>query len=348
MAWVSRRTIAAVLTAWGCGLAAAAPSATGLPEPGTPQFQARTEAIARASAAVVGLRTVAIEDAASNEALGALRAGSGVVIDADGLVLTIGYLILEAERVDLLVEGERRVPARVVAYDQATGFGLVQALTPVKVTPVSLGRSAGLSGDQPVIVASATGGGELSVARLVSQRSFSGYWEYHIDGALFTAPQREDHSGAALLNLDGELVGIGSLAVANATGSPRGQLPGNMFVPVDLLKPILGELRSRGSSRDSTRAWLGISCVEDPGERGVQVVRVARDGPAEQAGLQAGDRIVRIDDAEIGGLEALYKRLWRDAPERDVRLEIRRDGQTHTLTAHAVDRMKTLRRPQGI
>lgn len=345
MVGMSRRCFAAlVLAAASLG----ARAANGLPEPGSPEFQAKTEALARANAAVVGVLSVAVDRAGSIETLGQLRRGSGVVIDAEGLVLTIGYLILEADRVDLLVEGERRIPARVVAYDIATGFGLLQALAPVRVAPVSLGRSTGLPADEPLIVASGGGDAEITVARLVGQRPFSGYWEYHIDGALFTAPQRTDHSGAALFNLDGELVGIGSLAVANVFVSGRQRLPGNMFVPVDLLKPILGELRARGASSGSTRAWLGVNCVEDPAERSVRVVRVTRDSPADQAGLQPGDRIVRIDDAEVGNLEALYKRLWRDAPEREVTLEIRRDGQLQTLRAHAVDRMKTLRKPEGI
>jgi S1-C subfamily serine protease len=268
------------------------------------------------------------------------------VIGRDGMVLTIGYLVLEAERVDLIVGGQRRVPARVVAYDQATGFGLVQALTPMKVAPAPIGRSSDATPDEPLMVASGLPDGGLSLARLVSQRAFSGYWEYHIDTALFTVPPRSDHSGAGLFNLDGELLGIGSLVVGDAMGPAAGRLPGNMFVPVDLLKPVIAEMRARGASRSSTRAWLGLNCEERDGE--IRVLRVTEDGPAEAAGIQPGDRILRIDDAEVAALETLWKTLWRAGAERDVLLTIRRDGEVQTLTVHATDRMKTLRRPQGI
>ncbi|HOY35656.1 MAG TPA: S1C family serine protease [Piscinibacter sp.] len=308
--------------------------------------QARAEALDRARSAMVAVLSEAVDEAGSIATLGALRRGSGVVIGDDGLVLTIGYLILEAERVDLVVEGARRVPARVVAYDLASGFGLLQALAPLRVAPVALGRSTSASGDEPLMVASGGAEGELSLARLVSQRAFSGYWEYHIDAALFTVPPRTDHSGAGLFNLDGELLGIGSLVVSDAMGPAAGRLPGNMFVPVDLLKPILAEMRARGASRGSTRAWLGLNCAESAGE--VRVLRVTRESPAELAGVLPGDRILRIDGAEVGALETLYKTLWRDGAERDVQLTIRRGGDVQTLTVHALDRMKTLRRPQGI
>lgn len=295
---------------------------------------------------MVAVYSEAVDEAGSIATLGALRRGSGVVIGDDGLVLTIGYLILEAERVDLVVEGARRVPARVVAYDLASGFGLLQALAPLRVAPVALGRSTSASGDEPLMVASGGAEGELSLARLVSQRAFSGYWEYHIDAALFTVPPRTDHSGAGLFNLDGELLGIGSLVVSDAMGPAAGRLPGNMFVPVDLLKPILAEMRARGASRGSTRAWLGLNCAESAGE--VRVLRVTRESPAELAGVLPGDRILRIDGAEVGALETLYKTLWRDGAERDVVLTVRRAGEVQTLTVHALDRMKTLRKPQGI
>ncbi len=314
--------------------------------PARSEFDARTELLDRAQAAVVGVISEAVEDAGSAATLGALRIGSGVVIGEDGLVLTIGYLILEAERVDLLIDGERRVPARVVAYDLATGFGLLQALAPLKIAPVPLGRSSGLGHDEPLLIASGVPEGGLSLARLVSQRAFSGYWEYHIEQALFTVPPRSDHSGAGLFNLDGELLGIGSLVVGDAMGPGRGRLPGNMFVPVDLLKPVIAEMRARGASRGSTRAWLGLNCEERDGE--VRVLRVTREGPAEAAGVLPGDRILRIDDAEVGALETLWKALWRDGAERDVLLTIRRDGEQRAITVHAVDRMGTLRRPQGI
>jgi S1-C subfamily serine protease len=195
----------------------------------------------------------------------------------------------------------------------------------------------------------ASGGGaaDLSLARLVSRRPFSGYWEYYIDGALFTAPARVDHSGAGLFNGRGELVGIGSLVVPDAGGADAPPLRGNMFVPVDLLKPILAELRTRGASRDSTRPWLGLNCVETEGH--VRVVRLTPESPAEEAGLQPGDVILSVDGVAIGDLATFYKTLWRDRrAEREVSLDIRRGIDTLHLRARAIDRMKTFSRPQGI
>ena len=310
-------------------------------------LEAKKRALALASNAVVGVNVTAVADARSAETLGAERQGSGVVISSTGLVLTIGYLILEADHVDLQFEGRGKVPARVVAYDQASGFGLVQALTPVKVAPVPLGSSASLSGDEPLMIASGGEDGERSLARMVSRRAFSGYWEYHIDGALFTAPPRRDHSGAALFNADGELLGIGSLVVADARGPGQPRTAGNMFVPIDLLKPILTELVANGVSRDSRRAWMGLNCVET--ETGVRIVRVNRDSPAEAAGLLPGDKILRVDGAEVSGLESFYKTLWRgDQAEREVRVDIERRGLEQTLNVMTLDRMTTLSKPQGI
>jgi S1-C subfamily serine protease len=310
-------------------------------------IEVQSRALSRASDAVVGLRAVAVDDARSARTLGHERQGSGVVIGADGLVLTIGYLVLEGEAVELQPDDGRRVPARIVAYDLATGFGLVQALAPLRLEPVPLGRSADVGPGEPLMVASGGEDGLVSVAQLVSRRPFAGYWEYHIEGALFTAPARRDHSGAGLFNGKGELVGIGSLFVTDARGRDGPPTVGNMFVPVDLLAPILGELRTRGASRASQRAWLGINCVDDAGE--VRIVRVNDDSPADVAGLLAGDRILRIDGVRVGEVSQLWKQLWAGgAPERAVTLEIRREGQAQTLTVQSVDRAKTLARPRGV
>ena len=311
------------------------------------ELDAKTRALTQASASVVGIRATAVDDARSIDTLGRQRQGSGVVIDSDGLVLTIGYLILEADHIDLVIDGQRTVPARVLAYDLATGFGLLKALAPVRVNPARLGSSIDVSGEQALMIASGGESGDLSLARMVSRRAFSGYWEYHIDGALFTTPARSDHSGAALFNADGELLGIGSLVVSDAQGPGQPGLAGNMFVPIDLLKPILAELIERGASRSSQRAWLGLNCIEQEGK--VRVARVSRDSPAEDAGLQPGDRILRIDGVDVSGLESFYNTLWRGgAVERDVRLDIVRGVEFQTLHAMTLDRMKTLSKPQGI
>jgi S1-C subfamily serine protease len=300
----------------------------------------------RAASAVVGVRAQAVDDARSNQTLGRAREGSGVVIDSD-VVLTIGYLILEAELVQIVTDDERVVPARVLAYDMATGFGLVQPLAPLRIEAVPFGRSDRLSGEEPLMVASGGEAGAVSAAYLVSRRTFAGYWEYRIDGALFTTPPRGDHSGAGLFNGRGELVGIGSLVVQYANGSDKPRLPGNMFVPIDLLPPILEELRRTGTSAASRRAWMGVNCVEDDGT--VRIVRVNDDSPADVAGLQAGDRILRIDGVAVRTLDQLWTTLWRNGPpEREVRLEIQRDGDKQTLKVFTVERAKTLKRSHGV
>lgn len=307
----------------------------------------RIRKLEAARASVVGVRAHSVPDARSNTSLGRDRQGSGILIGPDGLVLTIGYLILEADRVDIAFDDQRVLPAAVVAYDIASGFGLLRPLAPVQREPAKIGRSRATGTDEPLVIASGGADGGVSLARLVSRRDFSGYWEYHIEGALFTAPARGDHSGAALFNIEGELIGIGSLIVRDAMGADHPRVAGNMFVPIDLLAPILPELRSTGASAASTRAWLGVNSLEHDGI--IEVIRVTPDSPAEQAGVRPGDRIVGIDGEPVANLEAFYKALWqRGAPERNVRLELKRADEPVTLNVRTADRMKTLRRPSGI
>ena len=305
------------------------------------------DALTRATAAVVGVQVTATPGSGSAESLGRQRTGSGVVIGPDGLVLTIGYLLLEAERVQIVTPDNKTLPARTVAYDLATGFGLLRPLLPMRgVAPVPLGTTGAASEGEPLMAVIGGEDGGIALTRLASQRPFSGYWEYHIDTALFTSPPVGNHSGAPLFNQRGELLGIGSLFVANAAGGDRA-LPGNMFVPVDLLKPILAELQQSGISKQSRRPWLGLTSSEAGGQ--VRIVRVSKDGPAQAAGLRGGDVVMAIDGTPVATLEAFYKKLWAAArPDVDVRLTVLQAGEVRTVTVKAVDRMTTLAKPAGI
>ena len=310
------------------------------------QQQAAIEALKRANAAMVGVDVIAVEGSRSAETLGRARSGSGVVISPDGLVLTIGYLVLEAETVQVTTQDDRTLPARVVAYDLATGFGLLRPLLPLRGVPaVPLGSVADLQPGDPLMAV--TGGEDAAVAmtQVVNMRPFSGSWEYFIDAALFTSPPIDNHSGAAVFNRRGELVGIGSLLVGDASGEGR-SMPGNMFVPVDLLKPVLAELQRNGQG--APRPWIGLTSSDSNGR--VQVMRVNRDGPAEAGGLQPGDVVLAVDGADVATLEQFYKKLWaRPAPDAQVRLKVqKRGGEVRTLTLQPVDRMTTMAKPAGI
>jgi len=315
--------------------------------PAQPSVQTMIEAMTRANAAVVGVEVTAVEAARSARTLGRERSGSGVVIGADGLVLTIGYLIVEAETIQLVTQDERRIPATTVAYDQATGFGLVKPLLALRgVTPVALGSYQDSRAGESLMVASGGDDAGVAMTQLVSKRAFTGYWEYHIDAALFTSPPVRNHSGAALFNQRGELLGIGSLVVADAAGnSPR--VAGNMFVPVDLLKPVLAEMQKTGSTRQSHRPWLGVTSSERDGR--VHVVRVTDDSPAQAGGVAPGDVILAVDGARVTTLEEFYKRVWsHPRPDDEIKLTVQQGEQVRELTLRGVDRSTTMVKPQGI
>jgi serine protease Do len=319
------------------------------------QAQAILESMKKANAAVVGIRATAVDGALSADSLGLVRRGSGVVIGPDGLVLTIGYLILEAQQIEVVTQDNRILPAVMVGYDIATGFGLVRPLLPLSgVAPVTLGSVHNLKAGEPLLAATGANAkgedGGISVTELVSKRAFSGTWEYHIDTALFTSPPvssgRGNHSGAPLFNHKGELVGIGSLLVMDASGENRRQ-PGNMFVPVDLLKPILLEMQQSGSSRQSHRPWLGITSSDKGGR--IQIVRVSTDSPADLAGLQPGEVVLAVDGSDVTTLEGFYKKLWaRATPDEPVRLTVLRGGEPQTVLLKPQDRLLTLKKPSSI
>ena len=261
--------------------------------------------------AVVGVRAVIPNDARTAEVLGTERAGSGVVIGADGLVLTIGYLILEAISAEVVLRGERVVPAEVVAYDYDTGFGLLRALSPIAIAPIEFGRSADLTERNEVLVAGFGGPQPVIGAVVVSRRDFAGYWEYLLPNAIFTAPPHRAFGGAALIGRDGRLLGIGSLIVGDAA-EPEQPLPGNMFVPIDALAPIFEDLLAGGRSRAPPRPWLGLYSENLRGR--VFVNRVAPDGPAAKAGIAEHDIIVAVKGEPVRDMADFYRKLWALGP----------------------------------
>jgi S1-C subfamily serine protease len=294
-----------------------------------------------AANAVVGVKVKALGNARSSKNLGSERSGSGVLISG-GHVLTIGYLILEADDVEVTTSAGRTVPAIVAAYDHATGFGLLRPMAPLDLKPVKLGASGKVDELDRLMIAAVGGEDSVSVATVVSKRLFAGYWEYLIEGAIFTSPARADFGGAALINKDGELVGIGSLFVMDAM-SPGERLPGNMFVPIDLLKPILAEMISTGRQKGGRRPWLGINSLEEDGR--IKVLRVSEDGPAEHAGIEPGDLILSLSGEKVEKLPDFYRRLWSTgAPGVEVTLKVLHGTEVRDVKVRSIDRLEFLRK----
>jgi S1-C subfamily serine protease len=256
---------------------------------------------------VVGVEARVPADARTANALGTRREGSGVVIDDKGLVLTIGYLILEAESTEIVLPGDRRIPAEVVAYDYDSGFGLLRALGRLDLDPVELGDSSALTAQSQILVASFGYAQNLTPALVASRRDFAGYWEYLLPDAIFTAPPHRGFGGAALLGPDGRLLGIGSLFVGDAAAKDQ-PLAGNMFVPIDALKPVLADLLSHGRRSGPGHPWLGVFTQELRGR--LFVDRVSPQGPAAAAGLAVGDIIVSVGDAPVAGMADFYRKIW--------------------------------------
>jgi S1-C subfamily serine protease len=290
---------------------------------------------------VVVLHARVPEDAYTAKTLSTDRLGNGVVIGADGLVLTIGYLITEAEEVTLITNDGRHVPAHPLGYDQASGFGLVHALEPLGLPAAPLGDSRKLGPRDPVILAGGGGVSHAVAGRVIARAPFAGYWEYLLDEALFTAPGHPHWSGAALIGPSGAIIGVGSLQMQQQAPGGQPTLI-NMSVPIELLPPILDDL-SRGRAAQAPRPWLGVY-AQDDGDH-VVVMDVAADGPAARAEMRAGDVILAVAGEAVASLADFYAALWALGPAGAIApLRLRRERDVFDVEVRTIDRASKLRR----
>ena len=293
------------------------------------------------AAAVVRVKAFINPDGRTVANLGVEREGSGIVIGSDGLVLTIGYLMVEAHAAEVVTNDGRTVPANVVGYDHETGFGLLKAASPLNLRPMGLGKSADLREKDPVLVASFGGTGMVAPVHVAARREFAGSWEYLLDEAIFTTPPHPAWSGAALINREGKLVGVGSLIVRDVGGKGEGE-PGNMFVPIDRLPPILADLIAEGRVSGPARPWLGVTAEEVAGR--LLVARVTVDGPAEKAGVQKGDILVGVAGETAKSLPDFYRKVWaRGGAGTTVPLDVLRDSAAKRIDVESMNRLDHLK-----
>jgi S1-C subfamily serine protease len=291
--------------------------------------------------AVVRVHSIVPGNARTARFLGTEREGSGVVIDSNGLILTIGYLILEAVTTEIVGPDGEPVKATIVAYDHNTGFGLLRSTRPLKVPHMKLGQSSEVKENDPVLVASHGGPESVVGARVVARKEFAGSWEYLLEDAIFTTPPHPNFGGAALIGRDGRLMGIGSL-YSPVVLPGVGVVPSNMFVPIDRLKPILSDLISTGRSSEPPHPWLGLNAGETRGRLFVQ--RVSSGGPAEKAGILPEDIILKVDKKAVIGLAQFYREVWALGKAGvDVPLIVLQGTRIREIIIHSSDRNQFLR-----
>jgi S1-C subfamily serine protease len=296
----------------------------------------------RALSSIVGLHSIVPADAFTAETLGTERAGNGVVID-DGLVLTIGYLITEAETVWLHLGDGRVMEGHALGFDSVTGFGLVQALGRMSIDPLPIGSSAATRIGDRVVVGGAGGRAHSVACQIAAKQEFAGYWEYLLDEAIFTHPAHPNWGGAGLISASGELIGIGSLQLEREKGGKAEHV--NMIVPIDLLKPAIDDLRRFGKINKPARPWLGMFSTEIDDR--VVVIGISGDGPAARAELKAGDVILAVRGEKITSQAGFYRKLWALGPAGvDVPLTVHHEGVTFDVTLASTDRARLLKAPR--
>lgn len=255
--------------------------------------------------AMVTIKAQVPEDAMSASLLGTERSGHGARIREDGLVATIGYVIHEAETVWIGDSAGTTVPGFVVGYDFDSGFGLVKPAMPLEGPIIELGSADPLRVGDSVKVTGCGDSDQIVAAKVVAKQEFAGRWEYLIEEAVFTAPIHESWSGAALIDQHDRLCGLGSLVIQGfGVGTDV-----NMFVPIDLLKPIIDEICEHGRRRSPPRPWLGMLVHEGQDDQ-LMIVGVYRNCPADRAGLKPGDVILRINDSPVTGLANMFRSVW--------------------------------------
>ena len=293
---------------------------------------------------VVSLKSYIPGDAFTADTLGTEREGSGVVIRDEGLIATIGYLITEAETIWLTAADGRAIPGHALAYDQETGFGLVQALGRLDLPVLEIGDSDRVKVGDQVVFAAGGGRHHAIETRVVGRQEFAGYWEYLLDDAFFTAPAHPFWGGGALIGEDGKLLGIGSLILQQGDGKGR-RLDMNMVVPISQLAPIMNDLLNYGRVNRPARPWLGMYATENDDD--IVVGGVTDGGPADKAGIRSGDRIISVADEEISDLGSLWRRIWAaGSAGADVRLRLGRDRGVVPVTIKSADRSSYLKSPK--
>jgi S1-C subfamily serine protease len=286
--------------------------------------------------AIVEVRITVPENARTAERFGTNRVATGVVIDTTGHILTIGFQTIEAETVKIVRKDQETVNATVVAYDRHSGFGLLRATSPLEVTPMPLGKSLDVKEGTPVLAASYGYEGAVQGVRVVARKEFAGPWEYLLENAIFTTPPIKRFSGAVLVNRNGHLVGIGYL-FSQLRIADMGLIPTNMFVPIDLLKPILSDLKLSGRSKLPPRPWLGVRTEEFYGR--LVVERIVSGSPSEKAGIKSGDIILAVNKQEVQGMADFYRKVWALGKGGvDVPLRILQGVQIRDIVVHSTAR----------
>ncbi len=298
----------------------------------------------RALSAIVSVRTQIPEDAMTARMLGTERAGHGVLIRENGLIVTIGYLVTEAETIWIVDGNGKATAGHTVAYDQESGFGLIQALGRLDLPALELGSSADVSEGESVVLAGHGGASNSISARVQAKREFAGYWEYLLDEAIFTAPPHPTWGGAGLIGHDGTLRGIGSLFVQQVIsgGDP---VDGNMIVPIDILKPIMDEMLTFGKTQKAPRPWLGMMTTEM--DDVLVVAGVVEGGPAQRADVRVGDFVLGVAGQPVSELAYMFRRIWATGEAGvGIPLTLSRDGEMLDLTVQSVNRADLMKTPQ--
>ncbi|MFT5488094.1 MAG: S1-C subfamily serine protease [Paracoccaceae bacterium] len=299
-----------------------------------------------ALAAVVRLHADVDEHCATASTLGPEREGAGIVIDENGLILTVGYLIVEARDVTITILGRAEpVVGEAIAYDHETGLGMVRALDPLDIAPLALGSARGLAAGDPVVVSGYGGFEQAIAASVVARQEFAGPWEYMLDDAIFTTPLHPYWGGAALIGPDGALAGVGSLYLEEPLGEDGYSRPGNMFVPIDELLPVFDDMVSNGRVSRAPRPWVGLHVAEAEGR--LYVTGVTSEGPGERAGFRGADAILSVEGVPVDNLPDMYRALWSAGEAgTEIRYTVLRDDDVITLRVTSGDRYAFLDLPQ--